>query len=144
MKALIVYDSKHGNTKKVAKGICAGMRNVGAEVAWKDAKTAATEDFQKADVWVLGSPTRWGGASRTMKGAMKRSGSGAGHKVVLFDTRLANSNKGAVEQLRSIVTGSGAQVVSSTYFTVKGMNGPLMDGEEGMAKVFGQNIAQQI
>ncbi|MFC1593175.1 flavodoxin domain-containing protein, partial [Candidatus Omnitrophota bacterium] len=60
MKGIVVYDSSHGNTKKIAKTIAETLKESGLEVDHfyvKDVKKLSARDY---DFMVLGSPTRFG------------------------------------------------------------------------------------
>ncbi|NIM05728.1 MAG: NAD(P)H:quinone oxidoreductase, partial [Armatimonadetes bacterium] len=93
MKILVVFDSRHGNTMRLAEAVAEGAQSVsGAEVRVKrapaygpesspskDEKVAATrkkfldipqvelEDFAWADGIALGSPTRFGNMTASLK-----------------------------------------------------------------------------
>lgn len=68
VKVLIVYDSRTGNTEKMAMAVAAGAKKVkGTEVLVKTADRAKNEDMLDADAIVLGSPTYYGDMSGKMK-----------------------------------------------------------------------------
>jgi NAD(P)H dehydrogenase (quinone) len=74
MKVLIVYDSKTGNTKKMAFAIADGVRQVkGVDVETKAVRTAKLEDLQAADGIILGSPTYYGQMSSSLKAFIDKS-----------------------------------------------------------------------
>ena len=57
MKGIVVYDSSHGNTKKIAETIAETLKESGLEVDnfyVKDLKKLSAKDY---DFMVLGSPT---------------------------------------------------------------------------------------
>ncbi len=66
-KALVVYDSKTGNTEKMARAISEGIKEAGLDVEVKKVDDASLDDLIAADAIVLGSPTYFG----TMSGKMK-------------------------------------------------------------------------
>lgn len=144
MKALIVYDSETGNTEKIAMAISAGMKEVGASVEVKKADDVKEEDFKAADAWVVGTPTHaWSATGKAKKALKMGIASGAsGKKGSTFDTRFENAGKGGAEKLRKMMEEAGVQVVAPPeVFIVKGMKGPLVDGEEAKAATFGRKIA---
>ena len=57
MKAAIVYDSKTGNTEKVAFAIKEGLEQAGIDVSQKRAGNAADVDFYDFDLVCFGSPS---------------------------------------------------------------------------------------
>jgi flavodoxin short chain len=56
-KAIIIYDSRSGNTEMMAKAIEEGMKEAGIEVLSKRAINANAEDLSDVDALVLGAPT---------------------------------------------------------------------------------------
>ena len=55
--AIIVYDTRSGNTEKMAKAIEEGMKESGVQVMLKRTVSAEVNDMADADAVVLGSPT---------------------------------------------------------------------------------------
>ena len=72
-KALVVYDSKTGNTEKMAKAIAEGMKEAALDVEVKRVDDASPEDLVGADIIVLGSPTHFAGMSSKMKAFIEQS-----------------------------------------------------------------------
>ena len=66
-KAIIIYETRSGNTEKMAKAIEAEMKEAGIEVESKRSKRAKVEDFKDVDAVVLGSPTYIHDLVATMK-----------------------------------------------------------------------------
>jgi NAD(P)H dehydrogenase (quinone) len=66
-KALVIYDSKTGNTEKMARAIGEGIKVAGVDVEVKRVDNASLDDLTAADALVLGSPTYFS----TMTGEMK-------------------------------------------------------------------------
>mgnify|MGYP001102825233 CR=1 FL=1 len=56
-KAIIIYDSRTGNTAMMAKAIEEGMKKAGIEVLSKRAINATAEALKDVDAVVLGAPT---------------------------------------------------------------------------------------
>jgi flavodoxin I len=56
-KAVIIYDSRSGNTGMMAKAIEEGMQEAGIEVVSKRTVNASANDLIDVDAAVLGSPT---------------------------------------------------------------------------------------
>ena len=69
MNILIVYDSKTGNTEKMAKTIAKGVKDKDAsvKVLMKRAELISNEDLLNADGIVMGSPTYFGQMSSKLK-----------------------------------------------------------------------------
>ncbi len=72
-KGLVVYDSKTGNTEKMAMAISQGMEGGGLEVKVKRVEDASLSDLTDADAIVLGSPTYFANMSGSMKGFIDKS-----------------------------------------------------------------------
>lgn len=72
-KVLIVYDSRSGNTEKMAKAVEQGARGGGANVRLMMVKEARLSDLEWADGVILGSPTYFGNMSARMKQFIDRS-----------------------------------------------------------------------
>lgn len=144
MKALIVYDTKYGNTEKIALAISSGMKEVGTSVVVKKADDVKAEDFKEADAWIVGAPTHVLSATGPAKKALKEgieAGAG-GKKGTSFDTRYDKVGKGGADKLRSMMEGAGMTIVAPPeWFVVKAAKGPLAEGEEAKAVTFGRKIA---
>jgi flavorubredoxin len=56
-KAVIIYDSRGGNTGMMAKAIEEGIKKAGIEVSLKRTINATAGSIRDADAVVLGSPT---------------------------------------------------------------------------------------
>lgn len=71
---LIVYDSRTGNTEKMAESVAEGVRTVdGAEASMVGIERAKLDDLEGADAIILGSPTYYGNMSGRMKELIDRS-----------------------------------------------------------------------
>ena len=145
LKALVVYDTQHGNTEKIALAVAAGLKEAGWEAAAKKAEDATEADLKAAELWVFGSPVHIGGATGTAKKAVKLAvaAGAAGKKVATFDTRFANADgRGAAEKMGETLTEAGAKVVAPPqWFVVVKTKGPLAEGEEAKAVELGKKIA---
>ena len=73
-KILIVYDSKTGNTEKMASVIAEGAKRIeSTKVVVKKADQTGTKDLVNADAIVMGSPTYYGGMSGKLKSLIDES-----------------------------------------------------------------------
>ena len=73
-KILIVYDSRTGNTEKMASAVAEGAKQVkGIKVDVKKVEKATLEDLQAADGIIMGSPTYYGGMSGKLKEFIDKS-----------------------------------------------------------------------
>ena len=147
MKALVLFDSKHGNTEKIAQAITVGLKEGQVEtVECRALSQSGEEDFRGKDLWVLGTPTHYGTVpfrySALLKNALKEEHPGV--RTAIFDTRMKDFPKGAAVKLRKILEKKGKLILAEASFVVDGMRGPLAEGEEERAKVFGKQIAKSL
>jgi len=73
-KILVVYDSKTGNTEKMAFAVAEGARQVGGvDVVVKKVDHTSLEDLVDADGIIMGSPTYFGQMSSKLKALIDES-----------------------------------------------------------------------
>jgi len=73
-KILIVYDSRTGNTEKMAFAVAEGAKQISrVEVIVKKVDQTSLEDLQKADGIIMGSPTYYGQMSAKLKAFIDKS-----------------------------------------------------------------------
>jgi len=148
MKTLVVYDSLHGNTEKVAKAIGDA---VGGEAKVSSVGEADPSELKSFDLLFVGSPTHGGRASEPMRGFLRQVEAPAleGIKAATFDTRLksgwARIFGFAAGRLAKDVKEKGATLIGSPEaFYVEGTEGPLKEGELERAAAWAKEIAQSI
>jgi flavodoxin len=131
MNALVVSDSKYGNTEKVARAI---SEAIDARVLRVD--DADPDELAGLDLLVVGSPTHGGWYTEAIKGLLEALPSLEGVQVAAFDTRTATIwnrilpfGYAAPRIARSLEGKGGNLVVPPEGFVVEGMEGPLKGGE---------------
>lgn len=73
-KILVIYDSRTGNTEKMAFAIAEGAKQVeGVEVTVKKAEQTSLDDLLDADGIIIGSPTYYGQMSAKIKALIDES-----------------------------------------------------------------------
>jgi len=73
-KILVVYDSKTGNTEKMAFAVAEGAKQVdGVDVNVKKVNQTNMEDLLSADGIIMGSPTYYGQMSAKLKALIDKS-----------------------------------------------------------------------
>jgi len=146
MRVLIVYDTLHGNTGKIAQSIAEGLAAAG-EVVIRTMADAGRDDLQFADLVVAGSPTHAWNMSRRAKRFFQRLEqlSYDGRTAAAFDTRFRNPLAGSAAGKISRALGKmGFQIIHKPEsFFVRGMEGPLRDGERARARDFGAQLARE-
>jgi flavodoxin len=146
-KAIVVYDTKYGNTKKVAEDITSGIEGEGIEVTLKAVKDTTSNEVTQYDLFVIGAPTHIGNAKKDTKKFLKKlKGTNLSSvKFAAFDTRLNNAPKGATIKIEKLLTELGAtKVADGLAIAVTGMKGPLEDASEEKSKSFGSELAKKI
>ena len=140
MKVLVVYDSKYGNTEKVARAI---GEAVGAQVhAVGDLNLADINGF---DLLILGSPTHGGFPTEGINNLSKESSILDSVDSAAFDTRTKTTIFGyAAPKIARNLKKNGANLWAPPEgFFVLGTEGPLMDGELERATNWGKEITGQ-
>jgi flavorubredoxin len=152
LKVFVAYDSKYGNTKLAAENILEGIKESGEiETAIGYVKEVDAADVAGFDVIVFGAPNHMGRPSRAMKKFVYAlSGQNLKAKqVAVFGTysgRLRPVDR-AVRKLENIVHEKLPNlklITPSLSIRVKGVSGPVVEGELPKCVNFGKNIAAQI
>ena len=148
MKGIVVYDSSYGNTKKIAETITETMKESGIEVNAvyvKDVKKLSKKDN---NFLVIGSPTRLGTMSFTVKGFLGRvrSEEWANKPFAAFDTELRENIErkegSAAEKIAERLKETQMnQLLPVLKAVVLGMKGPLQEGEIQRTKEYARELA---
>jgi len=73
-QVLVVYDSRTGNTEKMAMAVAEGAKQVpGVKVVLKNVYKASLEDLLGADGIIIGTPTYYGDMSGKLKDFIDKS-----------------------------------------------------------------------
>ncbi|HLE81662.1 MAG TPA: flavodoxin family protein [Dehalococcoidia bacterium] len=149
MNALIVYDSLHGNTEKIARAIAAALAPSG-DVKVLRAGEANISELESVDLLIVGSPTQGGRPTPAIQDFLNRVSEPAikGISVAAFDTRISTRWVGIFGYAAGRIAGSlktkgGTLILSPEGFFVKGTEGPLKEGELERAASWAREIAQQ-
>jgi flavorubredoxin len=152
VKVFVVYDSKYGNTKLAAENILDGIREFGGiETAIGYVKEIDIEKVADYDAIVLGAPNHMGRPSRTMKKFVDRLAELdlKAKNVAVFGTysgRVRPVDR-AVKKLEKMAEKKlpNLNLISpSLSIRVKGIPGPLVEGELPKCVDFGKKIAGQL
>src|SRR4030042_217800 len=146
MKALIVYDSVHGNTEKIAKSI--GGASAG-EVRVVRASEVNSAELQTIDLLIVGSPTQGGRPTKAIQDFLDKISGPAmkGIKVAAFDTRFSTRVVAIFGYAAGRIAGGlkrkgGTLDAPPEGFFVKGTEGPLKEGELERAAVWAKQIVK--
>ncbi|MCJ7752002.1 MAG: flavodoxin domain-containing protein, partial [Armatimonadetes bacterium] len=139
MRAVIVYDTLHGNTEQIANAIAEGFAGVG-EVVSRKAADARPEDIQSADILVAGCPVHGWNISMPMIECLDSLGARRfeGMPAAAFDTKFRHLLAGgAAKKIAARLKKLGFSLIADPQsFFVSGMKGPLRPGELDRARAF--------
>jgi flavodoxin I len=157
MKALVVYDSQFGNTERIARAIGEALGET-HDVNLSKASDVNLDQLGDLNLLVVGSPTQRFNPTLGTTEFLKRipAQSLQGVRVAAFDTRLTVEEIEAVRVLAFFVRifGYAAKPIANRLrkkggelalqpegFYVKGMEGPLVEGELERAHDWARRIA---
>jgi len=150
-KVIVVYESRYGNTKRVAESIIEGIREVGGvEFSLKELKELGdAKRIAEYDVILIGSPNHVGGPTRGIKGFIDKFGELplTGKKFAVFDTYLGRDFEKAVKKMEKRIKEKAPdlkQIAPGLSIKVKGIKGPIEEGELARCVEFGKNIANKL
>ena len=140
-KILVIYDSRTGNTEKLAQALAEGARKVpGVVVELKKAKTVTLEEVVKADAYAWGSPSHFSIMS--------------GEILTLFTNIYPHRDKLSGKPACIFTTGTGGQVTAlenieeiigafNPRFIMPGVaaGSPLKEADKEQARELGKKLA---
>ena len=144
MKALVIYDSNFGNTKRIAETI--------AEKLGEGVRVLQVSDFSKKEIegnelLVVGSPVNGWRPTEKINKFLEGFSNGQleGIKAAAFDTKFKNPIAGnASKRISKSLKEAGAEIVAKPQsFFVKGSKGPLTDGEIEKAAKWAASITNR-
>jgi len=156
LKALIIYDSKFGNTEKIARAISEAATPLG-EVKILRVGEANPSELASIDFLIVGSPTHAGRATRATKEFLKKIPANAleNVRVTSFDTRFSAKDKGVGVRILLRVLGYAAGRIANRLerkeghlaaepegFIVEDSEGPLKKGELERAAIWAKEIIE--
>jgi len=139
VKALIIYDSKFGNTEKIAMAV--------GEVIGGPVRKVTEADMGSLDTFdllIVGSPTHGGFPSESIQTLINGKLALNGIYTAAFDTRTRTTIFGyaAPKIARNLQKSGGNLIAPPEGFFVLGIQGPLKDGELERAAQWGIQIIQ--
>jgi flavodoxin len=148
MKTLVVYDTKWGNTEKIAAAIADG---VGGNARAVKIDGVTPEEAGKADLLIIGSPVIGGKPTKPIQAFLKTivPASAPKRAIATFDTRmtmkLAQRFGFAAVKMADQLKAQGNTVVSEPMgFIVTGQKGPLAEGEMERATLWGKSLEKSV
>lgn len=151
VKVLVVYDTKHGNTKLAAESILEGIRGAGGiETAIGCVKEIDAGKAADCDLIVLGAPNHMGRPSWTMKKFVDKLAKLElkAKDVIVFGTYAGKERHDrAVKKLEKMVETKLPNlhlILLGLSVRVNGIPGPIVEGELPKCVDFGKKIASQL
>lgn len=148
---IVIFDTKHGNTKQIAEEIGAGIRDAGdIDCTVANFKDTNPSNLASYDGILFGCPVHVFSATRGMKGYINKAAKVglAGKRGATFETYLNLNHLGkATRKLESIISKKAPDMILfSPGFSalVKGMEGPLEESEIPKAQEFGRQFGQKL
>jgi flavodoxin len=148
-RAIVIYESVFGNTKRAAEAIIEGMKGAGVEATVSTPKELGPNQLSDFDAIIIGSPNHMGGATRGIKKFIDKLGKlkPEGKLVAVFDTYAGREYEKAVKKMEKQLgeKAPGLKIASpGLSIRVEGMRGPISEGELPKGKEFGVIIANQL
>ena len=145
MKTLVVYDSMHGFTERIAKAIGSGISGEVKVVRVSEVSPAEAAGW---DMVLVGSPTQGGRMLRSVQEWLDKLPEVAvkGKKAAAFDTRIpakwVKLFGYAAGKIAEVLKKKGVNLIAEPEaFIVKAAKGPLQEGEEERAKAWGTRVS---
>jgi len=154
MRVELYHASKFGNGARVAEELRRLLEAEGHQVDVHHVKEVRPKEVPPADLYILGSPTRFGGPIRGMRRFVKRISLPSGSRYAVFATHgeeVPDKRTGqlpseealerwrrTIPQLDEVLRGKGLVKVAEMRFFVSAgsMKGPLKEGWEERAREF--------
>jgi menaquinone-dependent protoporphyrinogen IX oxidase len=156
MKGIVVYDTSHGNTKKIAETIAETLKETGIEVDLfhvKEVKKLSGKDYE---FLILGSPTKFGTMSFAVKSFLGKvkSEEWTNKPFTAFDTenpeniehaRIEKKEWSAAEKIAERLREKKLnQLLPVLKAQVLGWKGPLVEGEIERTENYTRELAAKL
>jgi len=147
-KAIVVFDSKFGNTEKVARALASGIEEAGVPVDCVRCGEARADHLKPYDLLAIGGPTQYGTVSKPLAKFLEELSRVdlAGKRGFAFDTRYADPRAGsAAEGIEAHLRERGVRILRPhASAIVLGGEGPLEEGSEATFRRIGRELAEAI
>jgi flavorubredoxin len=149
-KVIVVYESIFGNTKAVAESIIGGMTEVsGVEATLSKPRGVDLKQLVEYDAILVGSPNHAGGATWGIRRFINKLGkiNLEGKLAAVFDTYGGQDFEKAVKKMEKQIGEKvpGLKLAApGLSIKIKGLRGPIVEGELPKCREFGVKIATLI
>jgi flavodoxin len=149
MKACIIFDTRYGNTEKIARSFETGLKQAGVQTVCINAKDVAIDSLKQYDLICVGAPTEAFTVYKPMKEflATLKSVDLSGKCGFAFDTKVDSRLSGsAAKFIEKELSNKGLQIIapreSALVFGVKKEEGGarLKEGEEKRFEQIGTQV----
>jgi flavodoxin len=146
MKVLVAYDTKYGNTKKVAELIAEGIKTVEEnEVEINHVNDINLSKDNIYDLIVIGSPNHMGSHTKKVKKFITNLSKAPvkGESFAVFDTYQSKDFEKAVKKLEKQIAETMPDMkkaLSGLSIQVTGMKGPILQDDLPKCKEFGTKL----
>ncbi len=152
MKVLIVYETKYGNTKKAAETIGESIKEAGNEITVVKVDAVEMDSIKDYGAIVIGSPTYASSQAKSIKKFITSLSVEEDVNIVVFDTHTGDGKstggimRRAVKKMEKQIEKNPKlnKVMDGLQVAVKGIKGPLIDGELDKCKEFGKELAKKL
>ena len=149
-KAIVIYESKYGNTKLAAETIGEQINQVsGMEAVITEVSKVDLNQIDGFDTILVGSPNHIGRATRSIRKFIDKLGklSLEGKQGAVFDTYLGRDFEKAVKKMeKQILEKVPTLKIMSPGLSIKvqGIKGPIVEGDIPKCKEFGNKVANKM
>ena len=152
MKVLIVYETKYGNTKKAAETIGEVIKEAGNEVIVMKVDAVEKDSIKNYKAIVIGSPTYASSQAGSVKKFISSLDVEPNTKVAVFDTHSGDGistggpMRRAVKKMEKQIQKNPnlTKIMNGLQVAVKGIQGPLIEGELEKCKAFAKEIVKNL
>ena len=148
MKGTVIFDTSYGNTKKIAETIAETLKESGIDVDLFDVETLKTFSGTDYSFLVLGSPTKFGTMSFTIRGFLSKvkTEDWMNKPFTAFDTEnpenIEKKQGSAAEKIAEKLNDKKMnQLLPVLKTAVLGQKGPLREGEIERTKEYAGSLA---
>ena len=148
-RAIVIFDSKYGNTGEVAKSLADGLQKAGMNTSCLNMRDVKAETLSEYDFIAVGAPTQAFSASKPMKDFLEQLENVEGLKGkqgFAFDTKFASRLSGsAAKYIESKLSKLGLEIAKPRESAiVKKSEGPLAEGEHEAFERLGFEIGSNL
>lgn len=151
-KAIVIYDSRFGNTEEIARALARGMEKQGVKVECVKVDEVNVDTLVEYDLLAIGGPTHNLGMSKPMKEFLEelKTVNISGKKGFCFDTRVQSRlnrfdlNSAAKRIEKKMKKMKVKMIKSRKSAIVEEREGPLEKGAQKTFEKLGKEIAELI